>query len=242
MGDKLNSIFEATNLSKKFITSSGYTKEIINDFNFKIDDEEKGSIIAFAAPLGAGKTTLLKILCGIEKPDSGIITVNNLPIESAQTLLPFIPMEPSSLPWLNVTENIKLVFKIKDKAVDIDNVNKALSLCGLEGYEEHFPHQNSIGFRLRIALARAVSINPQIIFIDDSLRDLDTETKKELSQVLLKIKGKGITTVYAASNIKDIISIADKVHTLSEKPLRMDKTFSLNKSESEAIEHLLKGI
>jgi ABC-type nitrate/sulfonate/bicarbonate transport system ATPase subunit len=218
--------FLAENISKSFISELGITKRILDNFTFEISDEEKGTIIGIVATFGSGKSTLLKILSGIEKYDSGTISYKEKSFSTELSKFVYIPKNPSSLPWYNVYQNVELPYKLKKLKSDKFKISEVISLCGLEGYEEHFPHQKSKGFRFRISLARCLTQSPEIIFMDEPFRDINDETKSELQELLVKIKHQGITIVYATSNINDVIKIADSIYLMSSNPLSINKKFN----------------
>jgi ABC-type nitrate/sulfonate/bicarbonate transport system ATPase subunit len=239
----LNSFFRVENISKSFITELGITHRILNDFSFEISEVEKASIIGMVSPFASGKSTLLKIFSGIEKFDSGRITFYNNPFENDLSKFIYLSKNPSSLPWYNVYQNIELPFKLNKINPEKVKISEIISLTELDGYEEHFPHEKSKGFRFRICLARCLAQSPEIIFMDESFRDIDDETKSELQELLIKVKRLGVTIVYATSNINDIIKIADTVYLMNSNPLTITKKFNFNSvSDNEKIQAVAESL
>jgi len=119
------------------------------------------------------------------------------------------------LPWLNVTENIEFNVKERNKT----EISEIISFVGLEGYNDHFPNNKSIGFRFRISLARAIVNNPELILIDDSLSALSAKRRIKLFSLLRKLASdKEIPIIYTTSSISDAVRLADKVILLSGSP------------------------
>jgi NitT/TauT family transport system ATP-binding protein len=204
---------------------------------------EKASIIGMVSPFASGKSTLLKIFSGIEKFDSGRITDYNNRFENDLSKFFYLSKNHSSLPWYNVYQNIELPFKLKKIKTEKIKIAEILSLTELDGYEEHFPHEKSKGFRFRISLARCLAQSPEIVFMDEPFQDMDDETKSELQELLIKVKRLGVTIVYATSNINDIIKIADTVYLMNSNPLTITKKFNFNSvSENEKIQAVSESL
>ena len=145
--------FEVNSLSKDYTDSSGFTVHLLEGISFEI---EKGSITSLLAPTGAGKSSLLRILSGLDTQTTGTVKVN-----SENKKIVYIPSAPSSFPWYSVKENLSLVSNDENK------INSVIKDVGLEGYENHFPDNNSLGFRFRISLARALAAGADIIILDE---------------------------------------------------------------------------
>ncbi len=187
------------NLSKEFLDYTGYRIPVFNNISFNIDEGRVNSLIA---PLGSGKSTLLKIVAGLLKYDDGeIINPNNHKIV-------FIPSKPSSFPWFSVKENIQLA------AVDSSqkNVFSLIQKVGLEGYENHHPHNNSIGFRFRISLARALAADAKLILLDEPFNEIPSVYKNDIYKLIRKISQELKTTfLLATTNITEAVYLSDKI-------------------------------
>jgi ABC-type nitrate/sulfonate/bicarbonate transport system ATPase subunit len=197
-------IIKIESLSKNHTDFSGYTIQLFDNITFDI---EKDKVVTLLAPLRSGKSDILKLIAGI---DEQVIISNRKRI--------FIPAKPSSFPWLNVKENI--IFNIKQ--VDDSELKNAIKLVGLNGYEDHFPNDNSIGFRLRITLARAILNKPELIIIDESISVLPFKRKLEFYSLVRKIASqREITILYSTSSASEAIRISDKIILMSELPSKI---------------------
>lgn len=184
------------NISKTIVYSNGAKSKLLDDISFSVND---GKITSLLASSGSGKSTLLKILCGLELPDSGIR------IEKSAAL---IPSEPSSFPWMNASESILFANEKVDEAAQ----KRIINLVGLEGYESHFPNNKSLGFRFRIALARALASAVKIILIDEPFTKMDQRTRMEMLQLIVDINEETKTTVlFATSNLSEAALISHSV-------------------------------
>ncbi len=209
-------MLEVKNISKNYSDESGYTVNLLKDISFKLSGN---SVYSILAPSGSGKSSLLKIITGLEKQSSGeIVTEHSKP-------LIYIPSEPSSFPWLNVTENI--LFGIPgEKSVD---VNTLIKIAGLEGYETHFPHNKSYGFRFRISLARSLANKPSFIIVDEPFNKMDELTKSELYLLIREINLTTQTSfLFTTTNISEAIFLSDHVFLMKKNPGEILESFEIN--------------
>ncbi len=199
-------MLEIKNISKSYTDGFGFTIILLNNVSFTVQDAKICSIIA---PSGSGKSSLLKIVAGLESASNGEIVNNN----SKDVI--YIPSEPSSFPWMNVKENIQ--FGIKDNnAIDIDSIVK---IVGLDGYETHFPHSKSLGFRFRISLGRSIAHKPSVIVIDEPFNKMDEETRSELYLLVRNIaKLLNISFLFATTNISEALFLSDQIHLMKKNP------------------------
>jgi len=194
-------IIKIESLSKNYSDISGYTIQLFENISFDIENDK---ITTLLAPKGAGKSTLLKMIAGIDDATQKLIRKRIC-----------IPTKPSSFPWLNVRENI--VFNLKN--VDDNNIKSIIKFVNLEGYEDHFPNNNSIGFRFRISLARAILNNPELILIDESISNLSLKRKLEFYSLLRKVSAeKGIPILYFTSLVSEAIRLSDKIIFIAQLP------------------------
>jgi len=227
---KLNEFSPKTLAFKKFETSLEFKnisfayndKNILNNINLKIN---KGDFIGIAGPSGIGKTTLVDIIAGLLKIDSGEIYINNKLLEKNETLklkIGYIPQEYNTISG-SIRENVAF----GDKNIDDEKVIEALKLAQLydfiiDNYKEGIyskPFTDSIGFsqgqKQRLAIARALYLDPDIIILDEATSSLDLKTENEICEILHKLKGE-----------KTIIAIAHRISTIKDA----DKIFLMQNS------------
>jgi ABC-type nitrate/sulfonate/bicarbonate transport system ATPase subunit len=212
----LNPFLEIKNITKYFNGAAGSKQLIFENLCFSFDEEY--NIVSILAPYGGGKTTLLKILSGLDSDYSGDILLTG---EKIKCIFPFIPEKPASFPWLNVSGNIRLFIMMNKKTEGFSKVKlqEFIDLAGLTGYEDHFPHNESYGFRFRISLARALTVSPQIILLDDTFKLMDSETKDEIFKIIKTIGlEKKIKFLFATSNITEAALLSDKILLINGNP------------------------
>ena len=226
------------NVSKYFEMPAGARNHVLENIDFSVtQNSQAGQIISILAPYGSGKSTLLRIIGGIEKPSAGEVLLNNVNYKTSLQKIIYIPEEPSSFPWLNVKHNLMFASEINSNNGIEKNINNIISLVGLNGYENHFPDNKSIGFRFRISLARALIINPKFISIDDSLKKLDYETKEELYDVInLVANTLKITFILATTNISSAIKLSDSIFLMKKNPGSIFHELKLNKVEGKRLQ------
>jgi ABC-type multidrug transport system ATPase subunit len=208
----LNSFLEAHNITKYLNGEGGSKKPIVENLSFSIS--EKDNITAILAPVGGGKTTILKILAGLDNDFTGDIFLKGFQIKNK---LPFIPEKAASFPWLNVYDNIKIILSMQRKdEISRVRIQELINLVGLTGYENHFPSNNSYGFRFRISLARALSSPAPLILLDEPWKQMDPETKDEILNLIKILSNEGhLKFLIASSNITDMVFLADKILLLN---------------------------
>ena len=228
-------LLEAKNISKTVHGPAGSKVRILDKVNFEIDKRgEGGQIVSLTAASSPGLTSLLKIISAIEKPSEGELYLSGKQYHKPAGKIVFIPEHPSSFPWLNVKQNVEFAFTSKEiKTGIIDNkVKEAVSFAGLESYESHSPDDNSLGFRFRISLARAVASTPEIILLDEPLKNLHGETKKEIFNLITELpKVFNITVIIASTNINDAILLSDKIFLMTRHPGRVADTLDIGRSK-----------
>ena len=230
-------LLKIQDISKYFEMPAGARKHVLEDINLSIKNSgETGQIISILAPYGSGKTTLLKIIAALEKPTAGEIIYNGENyIPSLQKII-YIPEKPSSFPWLNVKQNLIFASSLNAGNNIENNFDEIISLVGLTGYENHIPHNDSIGFRFRISLARALVVKPDVILIDDSLKKLDIETKEEIYHMINSVANKqNINFIIATANISSAIKLSDSIFLMKKNPGKVFHELKLGKEPGERL-------
>lgn len=206
-------------------------------------DIPKGEVICFLGASGSGKSTLLNMLAGLEKPSKGEILIGDIPIhklnESDVTLfrqrnIGFIFQAYHLLPMLTAVENVSLplIFQGVDESKRLKAAKEALANVGLIGYDNRKPSQMSGGQQQRVGIARAMVINPKIIFADEPTGNLDSKTTKEvISLIVSSVKEKGQTLIMVTHD-QTLASYADTIVTLQDGNI-IDKKVNIKQNPTK---------
>lgn len=190
-------------------------------------DIYKGEIVCFLGKSGSGKSTFLNMVAGLEKPTKGSITIGGVPLhkldEDQVTLfrqknIGFIFQAYNLLPMLTTFENVvyPLLLRGMPKKEREDRAKKAIAEVGLEGYENRKPNQMSGGQQQRVGIARALVVNPKIIFADEPTGNLDTRTTDIVMNIILERARSNNQTLIIVTHDNSIADYADKVVTIQD--------------------------
>ncbi len=226
----MNEILELSGITKIFTDEFGVKKKVLENISFTI--AESGSkITSILASFGGGKSTLLKVIAGVENPTSGGVFLGGEKYLRAKGKIVLIPEKSTSLPWLNVRENIELGSRLEYCRMNSESyeINDLISLVGLTGYENHYPHNQSFGFRFRISLARALLFNPVVLLLDDCFKKMDATTREEIYS-LIKLVSEKVDSrfIIATTNIIEAIKLSGKILMMSKNPAKIYKEISIS--------------
>ncbi|GAB4299637.1 MAG: ABC transporter ATP-binding protein [Ignavibacteriaceae bacterium] len=208
-------------VTKQYEKAPGFNLEVLHNISLNlIPDEQQSNVYSILAPFGAGKSSLLKIIAGLESISSGEMITGGTSGYKPDGKIIYLPEKPSSFPWLNVNENLKMPehYSYKKNLV-LRKIDEVIELTGLNGYENHFPHPDSKGFRLRISIAQALRFFPKLIILDDSLKALDSITRKEIYRLLLDLKeNKIVSFIIGTTNLLEAVQISDSIFLMKKNP------------------------
>ena len=197
-----------SNLLKVFGTPTG-PQTVIDHIGFEIADR---SFVSLVGPSGCGKTTLLNIIAGIETATSGTVTIGK---PGAQAKLAYVFQEPRLLPWRSIFDNLMYVQKVRDDAAK-QRVHEALERVGLGHAEKKWPGQLSGGQQQRVGIARALSIEPDVLLMDEPFSHLDAITARGLREHLQELWAQTRkTVVFVTHEVKEAAELSDRILMLA---------------------------
>ena len=202
----MNNLISLKNISKSF--SNNRKINVLKKINYSF---VKGKIYSLVGPSGSGKSTLLNILSMIDKPTNGSLIIGNTPVnfndntkndKIRSNKIGIIYQQNNLLPDFTALENVYLagLALTNDKKNSINRAKKTIKIMGLSSRESHFPSELSGGEMQRIAMARALINEPEIILADEPTGSLDHTTAKEVFNVLYNLKNKNRLIIYATHN------------------------------------------
>jgi len=224
-------MLELKNVSKNYF--EGNTKHsVLSNFELSIS---KGEIIILLGKSGSGKSTLLNIISGIDMPDGGSVSIDGTDItklsEKERTLtrrnkIGFIFQFFNLIPTLTVKENLQFPLELNNDDNQEERIKSILTEVGLLDRANTYPDKLSGGEQQRIAIARALIHNPDIILADEPTGNLDYETGLQIVDLLDRVVKKKGKTMIMVTHSKDVIGLADKIYSLKEGKLTEIKKVS----------------
>lgn len=204
------------NLAKSF-TLNGQRLNVLRGLDL---DVRGGEALAIVGASGSGKTTLLRVLAGLEAPDSGEVRIDGAPVRGVGTERAVIFQEPRLLPWLTVLGNVAFGLEVRGapRADAERRARRYIRLVGLEDFADAFPRQLSGGMAQRVGIARALTVQPEILLLDEPLGALDAMTKITMQQELTRIwREENVTMILVTHDLEEAIFLADRVLVLSKE-------------------------
>jgi iron(III) transport system ATP-binding protein len=210
-----------TILSLAKVGKSFGTKAVLSDLSLEVS---KGEFVAVLGSSGSGKTTLLRLIAGFDSPDQGTITISDKLVASDSVFVPaeqrrvgYVPQDAALFPHLNVFENVAFGLRGLNKASKQARVSELLELVSMIGFEQADSSSLSGGQKHRIALARALAPEPELLLLDEPFASLDAELRgrirEEIKQVLDRVSA---TTILVTHDQEEALSIADRVALLRD--------------------------
>ena len=216
-------------LSKTFATEKGEEVPALGGINLTVADEE---FICILGPSGCGKTTLLRIIAGLETPTSGSIELDSHVLTGPSPRMAMIFQEYSLFPWRTILENVAFGLEVqgKDREDRIGIARRYLDLVGLAPFEKNFPYELSGGMRQRVAVARALAIEPGVLLMDEPFGALDAQTRNLMQLELQEIWRKTRKTIlFVTHSVDEAVFLADRIVVLTERPGRVREIVSVKK-------------
>ena len=209
---------EITGLTKRFLTPKGEAFTALHDVTFTV---EPGQFCAVVGPTGCGKSTTLSMVSGLDRPSAGSVTIGGRPVRGVNTNVGFMFQADALLPWKSVLGNVMLgpilrkVPKRQAAALGRDWLRRV----GLEGFEDHHPHQLSGGMRKRVALASALINQPKILLMDEPFGALDVQTKAIMQSELLSLWEQiKPAVIFITHDLDEAVVLADRVVVMTSGP------------------------
>src|SRR5271154_2661772 len=214
--EAISHIVELKDVGKRY----GDGPQILDMVNFSA---RTGDFITLIGPSGCGKSTVLKLICGLNPASSGRIVVDGASAGSAEKLA-FVFQEPTLLPWLSVAKNVELPQRINGTGEDerTKTANRVLELVGLSDRAEYYPRQLSGGQKMRVSIARALSVSPRILLLDEPFGALDEMTRDHLNEELLGIRQKlAWTAFFVTHSVPEAVFLSNRILVMAANPGRI---------------------
>jgi len=183
---------------------------------------EEGEFVTIVGPSGCGKTTFINIADGLLKPTGGKILLDGTEVKGPGNDRAMVFQDACLLPWRTVIKNVMFGLECRglgNGAAERERAMKFINLVGLSGFEDHYPHELSGGMQQRCNLARALTVDPEVLIMDEPFASLDAQTREIMQLELLRIWNEAKKTVlFITHQINEAIYLADRVIIFAARP------------------------
>ncbi|MDI9612586.1 MAG: ABC transporter ATP-binding protein [Acidobacteriota bacterium] len=211
-------LIDARKVGKVYANRNGEPTAALEDFTLEVEANE---FVGIVGPSGCGKTTFLMLVAGLETLTSGELFLEDQPVEGPDPRHAIVFQEFLLFPWRTVRQNVEFGPEVRgvsrEKRRQI--VDGYISLVGLEGFEDRYPHELSGGMRQKAAIARALANEPRVLLMDEPFASLDALTRETLQQELLRIwQQTEATVLFVTHSISEAVFLSDRVVVMGPRP------------------------
>ena len=219
---------QAIDLTKVYEDGKKGLVTAIDHVNLEVKD---GEFVMIVGPSGCGKTTLINILGGLNTATSGEVLLDGKPVQGPGADRGMVFQGYSLFPWLTVQKNVEFGLKMKKmpKAQRATQAKKFIDLVGLTGFENALPKQLSGGMKQRVAIARTLANEPEILLMDEPFGALDAQTRVVMQELLADISKKTKTTIlFITHDIDEAVLLGDRIYVMSRRPGTIREVLDVN--------------
>ncbi|MSP61245.1 MAG: ABC transporter ATP-binding protein [Myxococcales bacterium] len=189
----------------------------------------RGELVCILGPSGCGKSTLLNIVAGFIAPTSGEVRIDGEPVRGPDPRRIFVFQERGVFPWLTVEGNIGFGLGGLPGAERRARIDRYVELVGLRDFEHTYPHELSGGMKQRLEVARALAVEPDVLYLDEPFGALDSITRLTMRVELLRIwEAERKTILFVTHDIEESVQLADRVVVLSARPARITRIVEID--------------
>jgi NitT/TauT family transport system ATP-binding protein len=215
---------ETRGVSHEFPLPNGNPLRVLENIDLAV---RPGEIVALLGPSGCGKSTILRILAGLIQPTRGTALYHGEPLHGLNPGVAIVFQSFALYPWMTVTQNVHLPLRAAGLANDeiVRRADVAIRMVGLTGFEEAYPRELSGGMKQRVGMARALSVEPEILMLDEPFSQVDALTAESLRAEVIDIwaskKGRLSSILMVSHDIKEVAYMADRIIILGTNPGRV---------------------
>jgi NitT/TauT family transport system ATP-binding protein len=207
-------------------TRDGKSTPVLDDISLEVAE---GEFVCLLGPSGCGKSTLLSTMAGFLSPTSGEITIDGEAVRGPDPRRIFVFQERGVFPWLTVEGNIAFGLFHLPAAERFQRVAHYIKMVGLEGFEKAYPSALSGGMKQRLEVARALAVNPDMLFLDEPFGALDSITRLVMRGELLRIwQAERKTIIFVTHDIDEAVQLADRVVVMSARPATIQQIVNID--------------
>ncbi len=235
----MNPVIELAGVTQTFVSSDGTPVTALQNVDLGLRKHEFVSVIG---PSGCGKSTILRLIAGLLRPSGGQVSIYGRPVTEPRDEIGMVFQKPTLLPWLSVLDNITFPMKHKYGRVDARDAERArelLEMIGLADFGHKRPHELSGGMQQRVAIARSLLHDPDILLMDEPFSALDALTRDEMSFELLRIwNERPKTVVFVTHSIQEALLLSDRIVVMSARPGRVSEIIEVPLARPRTLETL----
>lgn len=200
--------------------------DVLRDVNL---DVREGEFVCILGPSGCGKSTLLNIVAGFIEPSKGDVSIDGVRVAGPDARRIFVFQERGVFPWLTVEQNIGFgLFRLPENEKR-DRIAHYVQLVGLAGFEKSYPRELSGGMKQRLEVARALAVNPDVLYLDEPFGALDSITRLQMRRELLRIwQAEKKTILFVTHDIEESVQLADRVVVMSQRPATIQRIVDID--------------
>ena len=187
-------------------------------------DIRPGEFVSLLGPSGCGKSTALRIIAGLANATGGSVDWPGSVGEDHRGDIGFVFQEPTLMPWATAIDNVWLPLRLRgvSKGEALPKLQEALSLVGLSGFEKAYPRELSGGMKMRVSIARALSLRPKLLLMDEPFAALDEITRFKLNDDLLRLQHDlGCTVVFVTHSVYESVYLSTRIVVMAARPGRV---------------------
>ena len=232
---------EFVSVSKTFAVRSGRPGETfcaLEDVSLEV---EPGEFVVLVGPSGCGKSTLIDLLGGLSAPTSGQILLDGVPITGPGLNRGIVFQQYALFPWRTALENVEFGLEAKrvPRGERRDIARSHLEMVGLTGFEDRFPHELSGGMKQRVAIARSLAYDPEVLLMDEPFAALDAQTREALQMELVDIWQKSRTTIlFITHGIDEAVCLGQRIAVMTSRPGRIKRIVDVPRDFRERAEDI----
>ena len=235
----MNDVISLENVGQTFVGRDGSKVAALQGVELKLRRHEFVSLIG---PSGCGKSTILRLIAGLLAPSQGAVKIYGIPVVEPRDEIGIVFQRPTLLPWANVLDNITFPMKHKYGRVDARDTQRAhelLAMIGLSDFAQRSPGELSGGMQQRVAIARSLLHDPDILLMDEPFSALDSLTRDEMSLELLRIRTeRPKTVVFVTHSIQEALLLSDRIVVMGARPGRVTEIIDVPFERPRALETL----
>jgi NitT/TauT family transport system ATP-binding protein len=211
----------ARGVGKSYSADDGESNEVVGDISFSLG---AGEIVSLVGPSGCGKTTLLNLLSGLTQPTRGAVLWHGQPLRDVPKGIGYMLQKDMLMQWRTALANVTLGLELSGmpRAEREKAAHSMLRKVGLGPYFDYYPSALSGGMRQRVALARTLITDPEVILLDEPFAALDFQTKVVLQSDMAKlVRSEGRSVLLITHDVEEAVSLSDRVIVLTNRPSRI---------------------